>query len=500
MRTSTFYKRFYRLEKDEDDWAPYVSVSGGAHATVFKGDGDVIDSAKNEYLRAVFKPEGVYSVPVVGVDENGEEATTMFFQVMAIHHGSHRPKILETDYVDQQLSNLAAPFAVTLQMFDVWRVRSDNFFCMYIDSCPVTRNILDVAPWLTLHSNMRKWEMNVSDVHGCYDMSNPTDATPQIANMDPACPFLCVVQDLRALGWVPFKKQYAHDNPALKEFDSRSQALSRKFYFQSLICLERILPICGNMHSNQPATYYQLALRGEAVIPNQGDKEYRKLLAILDGVDVRDVDPPVLALKDAFDDFDVCEKKDIAPKKKAMRKTVVATEAAIPLPLPAPAPGGDPPKSSSSRSSSPSSSSSSSLSQPPAAPPCEDFDPAEPDEAPRSMVSEWVEVEVVQIKLDKYKPRGKPMYMRFICACPEPEHGRVCERKKSTKTVGALGDLESIAYLIAWAHMGAKSKLASHRARNFKVPFQTVVDCVQRLERSGDANLLLDLLHVYSAD
>ena len=74
----------------------------------------------------------------------------------------------------------------------------------------------------------------------------------------------------------------------------------------------------------------------------------------------------------------------------------------------------------------------------------------------RGDVSGWIVVDANhKVKLDRYTPKGKARYERFIIPCTCKAH-KNCERKRGANKSKRLGRLEPIAFLCAWADIGAK--------------------------------------------
>jgi len=111
--------------------------------------------------------------------------------------------------------------------------------------------------------------------------------------MAPECPGLVIWDELVAKGWVKVESKVVHVAPVSNTFDGRAGGVSRKFYFQSLLIVEKALERCsGTMPSNQPMLFYRLLIAGARVLPALGDKEYKRLWKLGDHGD------DLLALED----------------------------------------------------------------------------------------------------------------------------------------------------------------------------------------------------------
>jgi hypothetical protein len=191
--------------------------------------------------------------------------------------------------------------------------------------------------------------------------------------------------------------------------------------------------------------------------------------------------PPVPpAAHDAIDDdefdFAIVPLADVAPVAElAVAKPMAKRPAAKAKAVASASSSG----SSSSRSSSSSYSGSGSVSA------CS-FDVA----VGRSDVSKWMEIERgPRCKLDRYKPKHKALYSRWIVECT---HHDACTRRRATTKSGVHGAVEPIAWLIAWNRLGSEMSIEQHSARHILISPE---DVAREVIAIGDrADKLLQLL------
>ena len=86
-------------------------------------------------------------------------------------------------------------------------------------------------------------------------------------------------------------------------------------------------------------------------------------------------------------------------------------------------------------------------------------------------------------------PKGKTPYRRWILQCT---HHNGCTRKRSTAITGVHGDVEPLAYLLAWNRHGFDVIPEQHQARYFPITPEEVAREVVLL--GNKARPVLDLL------
>ena len=494
LTDKSFYTKMYRLAPNCDDWGP-VSVAKSAAVAGDDGDGGGGDDKagfKYEYLRTIFKKEGVYSfsTEVSDVNSDGPTAVTRehFFQVVDMWFGSHRMKLIPTVVVTPGDIAQASSLALSIQTLGTLRQRSCDRVTSYIDSCPEFVNALDVAPWFKMKNEMRSWTVEISDYYGCVDLTCPVQAKPLMSLLDASCPVLSLKDALQALGWNPTPKKQLHVAAIPSDFDSNGITIGSKYYFQVLLSLTDILLNNDRVCSCQPQSYYLLLLRGERVEPNQGHHEYQTQMCILDGNPVPKAKPKAaLAIKDL--EFDVAGglvKYVPPPVPRRAAPTPLAKDLPVPLPLPdLPAPPTVAPDSDSS--SVPTSRSSSSQHAPSDSSDA-DFDVA----GDRSKITVGVVPGLPPFKLDSYKPKGKTRYVRWICSCTH--HSSACKRKKTTAFTKDFGPTQPIAFLCAWESAGASITEAEHSDPKFPVSVSDMETWVAVLQDDDISAPLLALL------
>ena len=94
-------------------------------------------------------------------------------------------------------------------------------------------------------------------------------------------------------------------------------------------------------------------------------------------------------------------------------------------------------------------------------------------------------------RLDRYQPKNKLPYSRWIISCPWHEH---CKRKKTTSYTSTFGTVQPIAYLAAWAQCGEDVSQEEHSSRVFHVPLALEKDWSEKLLANDVAKPMLDLL------
>ena len=165
--------------------------------------------------------------------------------------------------------------------------------------------------------------------------------------LDDRCPTLCVVHQLTKDGWRGHNKTTIVNasNVAMKIYDTRV-ATRWKPYFQSLIAVNRTLPLTSSIPSGQPGKFYKLLLAGVRAEPYMGGPHYTlavndilkkkgKLPLPLENVALKDEPVAAPALMDYDDDAIVgAEPPQPAPKPKPKPKATAASGSGDGVPQP----------------------------------------------------------------------------------------------------------------------------------------------------------------------
>ena len=134
LTDTQFYEKLYRLDGDEDDWAPLIGgepSSKGPPHTPSPGETDM-DSVRYEWLRGTLHTNAYYSCPVTRSEphEGGVVDVTapMLFQVTSVTHGSSRPKVVPTCVwrMMQKLFGRRHRLRLPFSIFAVWMKRADT--------------------------------------------------------------------------------------------------------------------------------------------------------------------------------------------------------------------------------------------------------------------------------------------------------------------------------------------------------------------------------------
>ena len=84
----------------------------------------------------------------------------------------------------------------------------------------------------------------------------------------------------------------------------------------------------------------------------------------------------------------------------------------------------------------------------------------------------------VTVFFDKYQPKGKPMYRRWMIRCP---HHADCLKKRSTTLSSTFGPSEPLSWLLCWITAGSDLLAVPDKAAHFKIvkiPTATVGDYI----------------------
>ena len=146
--------------------------------------------------------------------------------------------------------------------------------------CLAARKNQEHKAWSNITSNMRRWDMSISDVAGCLDLSSPRPADSCFKLEDVKCPVYHLVGELAKLGWRPVMHTVVHDDtaPASRQMDGRT-ALSRRTYYQVLLDLPKYTKLSKTIPSDQPILFYVCLMKGLSTKPGLGNIVYKDLLA-----------------------------------------------------------------------------------------------------------------------------------------------------------------------------------------------------------------------------
>jgi hypothetical protein len=329
-----------------------------------------------------------------------------------------------------------------------------NSLTVYPLEDPCTLDALRLSSWSCLRNRLSKWRVIASDTPGTRRLVDPQQAQPQWSLLDPKCPCLVVLEELRSRGWAPSKSKLTHEPGSDKMYNS-TLPLSKKFYYQCLLGLPGIFEKgLASLPSDQPQGFYKLILAGQAPQAGLRATAYKQLLG---GGEVefgmQDEGPALQDLQDQSSDDAIVAPR--APLRDPLPPPLPLQEGPLQGPLPLPeVPAG--PVQRRERARSRSSSSSSFSSQRVVAP------SAPSREYPRVLNGG-------SLKREDYVPRrGRygTAYCRYILTC---QYHANCQKKRNTGPAQTklLGQSEPLAYLSAWHRRGPDiASAAQHIAFN----------------------------------
>lgn len=126
------------------------------------------------------------------------------------------------------------------------------------------------------------WQAQPSDISGCVHLARPAPLQPTLPLSSPRVPVLSLLDALHAQGWSGREEMVMHVQALYKAYDARSVS-SKRAYLQCLLTLPKILALVGEFPSGEPIAFYELLLKGKAVLAGRAAKEYRALLADEEG-------------------------------------------------------------------------------------------------------------------------------------------------------------------------------------------------------------------------
>ena len=105
------------------------------------------------------------------------------------------------------------------------------------DGVPEIVDLLELAEWATLRSELSRWEMTVGEVGGVLAIGNrqPVEATVRAWN-DEATPTFAILDSLASDGWVRGEPPKVHDSASTKRFSVKDPVRERA-YLQCLAAL-----------------------------------------------------------------------------------------------------------------------------------------------------------------------------------------------------------------------------------------------------------------------
>ena len=196
---------------------------------------DSSDKIRVEYLRSVLKKDETYSVPRTTIEmqadgSNIHVTVDLFFQVLRVEHGAHKPKLLKTfkDEADPKVYD-----GILTQYMEVHNRPRPGCVVAFFDSDPSTINIHDLSSFDQVEQSLMKWVVNPSATAGCVDLSGSSRAIPVAAILDIDCPVFTILRALRNRGWKPQALSVVHDSLAIGDFDYRQPHSKRLFTFNA---------------------------------------------------------------------------------------------------------------------------------------------------------------------------------------------------------------------------------------------------------------------------
>ena len=154
------------------------------------------------------------------------------------------------------------------------------------DGVPEIVDLLELAEWAALRSELIRWEMTVGEVGGVLAIGNrqPVEATVRAWN-DEATPTLAILDSLASDGWVRGEPPKVHDSASTKQFCVKDP-VREKAYLQCLAALPHLLNEFDmeGLRSDQRRSYYSVLLRVDEPSVVLLDAAEQVYLAMLKGV------------------------------------------------------------------------------------------------------------------------------------------------------------------------------------------------------------------------
>jgi len=298
------YDRVYRMDtRALDNWDLLLNPPKRDAPDDF--DDGSADAVQQEYLRAVFQPNAYMHMeprpaapaaappaadpPAAAApaddpllhQELVEAEPKRVFQVVAVHAGRNRPKLMPT-ILSVSDPVLHAPIALQVQWLSVREPfdRTTGRVVVYPDMEPVWTTHSNLGSFEDIAYRMYQYDKAEGDQDraGCIVLSQRRTARPMIPLRDETCPALMILWHLQNNGWVYRKEKREHnlDNLAVKVLDGRN-ILRRKLYIMVLIDVEKHLRHTSSIPSDQTQLFYRLLMNGRRVEPNLEIAEYIRL-------------------------------------------------------------------------------------------------------------------------------------------------------------------------------------------------------------------------------
>jgi len=249
------------------------------------------DQLQKEYYVATLVPHTYYSIShnVSTPQEDGRVRETMqtdYFYLINTCTSRSREHVLHT-VASADDPQATEPFVVEVNMLDRWfhpDVPDDGVIRVHQELDATWLVPGKIASWNDW--SQRLWRYGKvepdSDHAGCLVLSDAVKAIPTVPLLDAKCPSIVLVAHLLHNGWVDRKGAVEHTEllpiGGHLPFDGREATTKNKYYYQALLALPKILPLCGGrLPSVHPQAFYRLLLRGEAVAPGESATYYTNL-------------------------------------------------------------------------------------------------------------------------------------------------------------------------------------------------------------------------------
>jgi hypothetical protein len=502
MSDGDFYRRLYRMDsKALDDFSVVAEQPGSSPSD--RAPLAMTENSQLEYIECVVAIGCYYSiaVPAFGPHGPADEAVVdeiVYFNVID-RHGKRSRLVLVPTFDSKDEVTLRAPLAFLVQYFGVWRSDPGRGVTVFADSDPQWLPYTEIGSFHNVQATLLTWQCRASDTDCCIDLFGAAPARPTVPLEDAACPSLTICSALVERGWAPVFQTVVHRavEPMRKQFDGRDP-VGRKPYLQVVVSLDRFITLTSTIPSDQPLMFYRLLLLGQRVEPGLGHVEYKRIMSVVDGT--HDDKVPALgdgsanmALVDDSDDGEVLVAGGVAPiedarsgqtaragvraRRRAPDSDTVSSDGRAAV-----CDGAS--STSSSRSTSDDESSVSTKSS------SASTDSAIVVGGVSSTATKWYMLEGGgKLKCERYTPKDKPTYVRWILRCPDHDH---CFKKRSVsaRTCARHGRLEPVAYLLAWLQM----RVPDGHKHNQLAPAAALVDA----SAEGHARFFDD--HVVATD